>query len=136
MWDKRGLSLAFDVADGRNARHNLGRMKAQQPAWIALLLNHVDAWVVTLVLGAAAIWLHDAFSWQNAYLVVALTAAYWLAFAFNDYCDAAFDGLDPLKGPRNYFVGRDVSRPLRWGATLVVGGMTLPGVCSLWGDGN
>lgn len=105
-------------------------MRTQRTAWFGLLFNHIDAWVVTFALCAVALWWHDAFTWQSLYLAVALTAGYWLAFAFNDYCDAPFDALDPAKGARNYFVGRTLTRWARWGAALALGAATLPAFAS------
>lgn len=101
-------------------------MQTQRAAWFRLLFNHVDAWVVTFALCAAAIWWHDAFTWRALYLALALTVGYWLAFAFNDYCDAPFDAQDPVKGANNYFVGQKLTPKTGWVATVLLGGGMLP----------
>lgn len=69
-----------------------------------LFLNHIDAWVVTLVVAAIALAVHDAFSLRTLYLALALAAGYWLAFALNDFYDAPYDALEPDKARRNFFV--------------------------------
>ena len=71
-----------------------------------LLFNHMDAWVVALITATLAVALHDAFTWQRIIFLMAVAVGYWLAFAFNDYCDAPFDAWDGQKGASNFFVQR------------------------------
>lgn len=88
-----------------------------------LLLSHPDAWGVALVCATLPLLVHDAFSAEALYLVGAVTAAYWLAFALNDYHDATRDAHDPVKAARNIFT--QTMPPLPWlavgvAATVVV----------------
>ncbi len=99
---------------------------ARRASWVRLGLNHIDAWVVTFMLGAVALWAHAVVSWRSLYLIAALSVAYWMAFVFNDYCDAPYDALDPEKAQGNYFVGRNLSRATLWGGAAVIGGLVLP----------
>lgn len=69
-----------------------------------LLLNHKDAWGVTLGITLVCLISHQAVSLTSLLLAAAITVAYWLGFAVNDYCDADFDRLDPEKAARNFFV--------------------------------
>jgi lycopene elongase/hydratase (dihydrobisanhydrobacterioruberin-forming) len=71
-----------------------------------LLLNHFDAWVVTLTIGVLALVNHNAINRQTTFLLVAVTVGYWLAFAVNDYFDAPFDALEEKKAQGNFFVQR------------------------------
>lgn len=80
------------------------RNRLQSHDIIRLLTNHADAWIVTLVVVLMALLIHDAVTWQNLYLMVGITAGYWLAFAMNDYYDAPHDALEPSKASRNFFV--------------------------------
>ncbi len=73
-----------------------------------LLFNHKDAWGVTLGITLVCLISHqdqpEAISFSSALLAAAITVAYWLGFAVNDYCDADYDRLDPEKAARNFFV--------------------------------
>lgn len=86
------------------------RLLRQTPTVVRLLLNHMDAWGTTLIIAALALLIHDAINASSLFLLLALTAGYWLAFALNDYFDAPFDKVDPVKAARNVFVHRDVNR--------------------------
>ena len=69
-----------------------------------LLFNHKDAWGVTLGITLVCLISHQAISISSLLLAGAITAAYWLGFAVNDYCDADFDRQDAKKAARNFFV--------------------------------
>lgn len=69
-----------------------------------LLLNHKDAWGVTLGITLVCLLAHQAITVNSVLLALAITVAYWLGFAVNDYCDADYDRLDAEKAARNYFV--------------------------------
>jgi len=86
------------------------RLLRRMPAVVRLLLNHMDAWGTTLIIAALALLIHDTLSVRSLFLLLALTAGYWLAFALNDYFDAPFDKVDPVKAARNVFVHGGVSR--------------------------
>lgn len=73
-------------------------------SFVHLLLNHVDAWMIALIVSALAMFLHGALAWQTAPLLVAVGVGYWFAFALNDYYDAPLDVLDPNKASKNFFV--------------------------------
>jgi 4-hydroxybenzoate polyprenyltransferase len=75
-----------------------------------LLFNHADAWIVTLVIVLMALLIHDSVSASTLYLLVGITAGYWLAFAANDYYDAPFDAQEPVKAQRNFFVVHPVPK--------------------------
>lgn len=86
------------------------RLLRETPAAVRLLLNHMDAWGTTLIIAALALLIHDAINAGSVFLLLALTAGYWLAFALNDYFDAPFDKVDPVKAARNVFVQGNMSR--------------------------
>ncbi len=91
-----------------------------------LFANHTDAWGVTLVISMLALLLHSAVNPANLLLVTAITVSYWLAFAYNDYCDAPYDAKDPGKARRNFFVNPPLTAgQLKLGMTLVVAFVTL-----------
>ncbi len=69
-----------------------------------LLFNHKDAWGVTLGITLVCLISHQAISISSLLLAGAITVAYWLGFAVNDYCDADFDRQDAKKAARNFFV--------------------------------
>jgi hypothetical protein len=75
-----------------------------------LFTNHVDAWVVALIIATLALIVHQALSWRNAAILLAIASAYWLGFAYNDYQDAPYDALDPGKGRGNFFVAVQIPR--------------------------
>lgn len=95
-------------------------------SFFMLIVNHADAWGVTLVIAMLALLLHEAINPLNLLLVTAITVSYWLAFAYNDYCDAPYDAKDPGKARRNFFVNPPVTAgQLKLGMTLVVAFVTL-----------
>ncbi|MFQ3534691.1 MAG: UbiA family prenyltransferase [Aggregatilineales bacterium] len=69
----------------------------------ALLVNHLDAVVLTFVIGALCLLLHDALNGQTFFLLIGMALVAWLAFAYNDLCDAPYDAQDPKKRYRNFF---------------------------------
>ncbi len=69
-----------------------------------LVFNHVDAWALTLIIVIFALLIHDAITFRNLLLAVAISLGYWLAFALNDYYDAPYDAQEPKKAERNFFV--------------------------------
>lgn len=75
-----------------------------------LLLNHLDAWGITLIIGLVALVLHERLEVNLLGVPVVLAFCYWLGFAVNDYFDAPFDGQDAAKGRRNFFVQVPVKR--------------------------
>ncbi len=83
-----------------------------------LLFNHKDAWGVTLGITLVCLITHQAITASSLLLALAITVAYWLGFAVNDYCDADFDRLDETKAARNFFVK---IRPRRQTLLAVVG---------------
>ena len=86
-----------------------------------LLFNHKDAWGVTLGITLICLISHQAVSVASLLLAAAITVAYWLGFAVNDYCDADYDGLDPDKAARNFFVTvRPRRRTLLFFITLIL----------------
>jgi chlorophyll synthase len=58
---------------------------------------------------------HEVVSLDNLALLMTLGAMCWLAFAFNDYCDAPFDAHDASKARRNFFVQQCVPTWMLWG---------------------
>lgn len=82
----------------------------RMPAVARLLLNHLDAWGSTLIIATLALLIHDAIDASSLFLLLALTAGYWLAFALNDYFDAPYDKADPVKAARNVFVEGEIGR--------------------------
>ena len=64
----------------------------------------MDAWGVTVIICGVALLLHHHTQPRDWFLVAGMGAGYFLAFAVNDYCDAALDRLDPDKAQRNFFV--------------------------------
>ena len=86
-----------------------------------LLFNHKDAWGVTLGITLVCLISHQAVSVDSLLLAAAITVAYWLGFAVNDYCDADYDRLDPDKAARNFFVTvRPRRRTLLFFITLIL----------------
>jgi 4-hydroxybenzoate polyprenyltransferase len=81
-------------------------VRQNKPSAASLLLNHFDAWVVTLTIGVLALINHGAINRRTTFLLAAITIGYWLAFAVNDYFDAPFDALEKRKAQGNYFVQR------------------------------
>jgi len=75
-----------------------------------LMLNHVDAWGITLMIGIVALVIHQPFRIDMLGVPVILAFCYWLGFAVNDYFDAPFDSHDAKKGQRNFFVQVPISR--------------------------
>jgi 4-hydroxybenzoate polyprenyltransferase len=69
-----------------------------------LLINHVDAWGITLIIGIVALVVHPPFRLELIGIPIILAFCYWLGFAVNDYFDAPFDGQDAKKGRGNFFV--------------------------------
>ncbi len=64
-----------------------------------LLFNHKDAWAVTLGIALVCLISHQAISISSLLLAGAITVAYWLGFAVNDYCDAGLIGWTQRKRP-------------------------------------
>lgn len=85
-----------------------------------LLLNHADAWGLTLLIGAVFLVLHPPITAQSLLLVASLGIAYWWGFALNDYFDAPHDAEEPKKALRNFFVQVRVSRRGIWLATALI----------------
>jgi chlorophyll synthase len=75
-----------------------------------LILNHVDAWGITLIIGIVALVIHQPFKLELIGVPLILSFCYWLGFAVNDYFDAPFDGQDIKKGRGNFFVQVALSR--------------------------
>src|SRR5436190_2257379 len=69
-----------------------------------LIINHVDAWGITLIIGIVALVVHPPFKLELIGIPIVLAFCYWLGFAVNDYFDAPFDGQDAKKGKGNFFV--------------------------------
>ena len=69
----------------------------------ALFVNHLDAVLLTFVIGGLCLALHDAFSWKTLFLLIGMALVAWLAFAYNDLCDAPYDAQDAKKRRRNFF---------------------------------
>jgi len=69
-----------------------------------LILNHVDAWGITLIIGMVVLIIHPPFQLELIGIPAILAFCYWLGFAVNDYFDAPFDGQDAKKGRGNFFV--------------------------------
>lgn len=81
---------------------------------IALVTNHLDAWVVALAVAVVALAVHGRLRPETLPLVLVMATGYWLAFALNDYFDAPADSLDPDKSRRNAFTHRDWNRRWFW----------------------
>jgi lycopene elongase/hydratase (dihydrobisanhydrobacterioruberin-forming) len=75
-----------------------------------LILNHMDAWGVTLIIGIVALVVHPPFRLEHIGVPLILAFCYWLGFAVNDYFDAPFDGQDIQKGRKNFFVQVPLTR--------------------------
>lgn len=88
-----------------------------------LLLNHVDAWGITLMIGIVALVIHQPFRIDMLGVPLILAFCYWLGFAVNDYFDAPFDGHDAKKGQRNFFVQVPISRLQAAVAFAIISGM-------------
>jgi chlorophyll synthase len=69
----------------------------------ALFINHLDAILLTFVIGALCLVLHEALNGQTLFLLIGMALVAWLAFAYNDLCDAPYDAQDPKKRRRNFF---------------------------------
>ncbi|PJF35743.1 MAG: hypothetical protein CUN49_09000 [Candidatus Thermofonsia Clade 1 bacterium] len=69
----------------------------------ALFINHLDAVLLTFVIGALCLVLHDALNLQTFFLLIGMALIAWLAFAYNDLCDAPYDAQDAKKRRRNFF---------------------------------
>lgn len=69
----------------------------------ALFINHLDAILLTFVIGALCLVLHEALNGQTLFLLIGMALMAWLAFAYNDLCDAPYDIQDPQKRRRNFF---------------------------------
>ncbi len=87
-----------------------------------LILNHLDAWGITLIIGMVALVVHPPFKPELIGIPVILAFCYWLGFAVNDYFDAPFDGQDAKKGRGNFFVHIPFTRLQ---ATVFFGGMSI-----------
>ena len=95
-------------------------------------LHRIDAWGVALIVCSIALLVHDAVTPANLALVLAVTAAYGLGYAVNDYFDAPLDAQDADKARTNVFV-RHPLRPSRAKA-LFFGAAALPlGVLASFG---
>ncbi len=93
----------------KRAQLNLHKLRTSVKPWSHLFLNHMDAWGATLGITLSAALLHDVFTPYSLYLIFAITAGYWLAFAINDYFDAPYDAADPKKAAENFFVQNQIS---------------------------
>ncbi len=87
-----------------------------------LILNHLDAWGITLIIGMVVLVIHPPFKPELIGIPLILAFCYWLGFAVNDYFDAPFDGQDAKKGRGNFFVHIPFTRVQ---ATLFFGGMSI-----------
>ncbi len=79
-----------------------------------LLFNHLDAWVVTMAIVVAALFVHARLAIETIPLLLAVGGAYWLGFALNDYYDAPYDRLDSHKAGGNYFTRDSPSNGWFW----------------------
>lgn len=79
-----------------------------------LLLNHLDAWSVTLIITVLALLTHRIATPRALFLLFLLPCLYWLGFALNDYFDAPFDATTAAKAQGNFFVQRPRLSPTRW----------------------
>lgn len=77
--------------------------------FVALLINHIDAWGVALNAALVAALLHPPTGWDALWTALVITFAYILGFAVNDYHDIAIDREDPKKALRNPFIIRPLS---------------------------
>jgi len=87
-----------------------------------LLINHVDAWGITLIIGIVTLVVHPPFRLELIGIPITLAFCYWLGFAVNDYFDAPFDGQDAKKGRGNFFVQVPFTRLQ---AAVFFGGMSI-----------
>jgi len=85
-----------------------------------LILNHADAWGLTLLIGATCLVLHAHFTAQAFLLVGSIVLCYWWGFALNDYFDALHDAQEPSKAIRNFFVQVRVPYGVMLLATVLV----------------
>lgn len=67
------------------------------------MINHLDAVLLTFVIGGLCLLLHDALDGRTFLLLLGMALMAWLAFAYNDLCDAPYDAQDAQKRCRNYF---------------------------------
>lgn len=82
-----------------------------------LFTCHLDAVLLTVLIAAACLLLHERFTPAHLGLLGLLAATCWGAFAFNDYHDAPFDSQAEAKGERNFFSVAAISpRSFRLGA--------------------
>jgi len=72
-------------------------------------LHRIDAWGVALIVCSIALLVHDAVTPRNLLLVLAVTAAYGLGYAVNDYFDSPFDAQEAGKARHNFFVRHRLS---------------------------
>ncbi len=95
-------------------------------AFVALALNHVDAWGIATIASLLALVVHQALTMDGLWLVLVFGLGYWLAFAVNDYFDAPYDQLDPAKAKGNFFIGlidRPRVRRILWAMFFVLVGV-------------
>jgi 4-hydroxybenzoate polyprenyltransferase len=88
-----------------------------------LFTCHLDAVLLTLLIAAACLLLHDRLYPSQLGLLGLLATTCWAAFAFNDYCDAPFDAQAEGKGARNFFAVTTISPRLFWGSAAVIAAM-------------
>jgi 4-hydroxybenzoate polyprenyltransferase len=87
-------------------------------------LKRIDAWGVTLIVGALALVIHHAIALQSCLLLLAITANYWLGYWLNDYFDAEHDSKDESKARQNFFVHRPGARKLVIAVSSLVFGLS------------
>lgn len=91
---------------------------AQSGTLLSLFTNHFDAYGLTFIIAALCLVIHDAFNAESLFLLAGMAMLAWLAFAFNDYCDAPYDAQDSKKRSRNFFTRRGRGWYLLVGAIL------------------
>lgn len=85
-------------------------------------LKRIDAWGVSYITGALVLVAHHNLTVQTFFLLLAITANYWLGYWLNDYFDAPYDLGDERKARSNIFIQLPAVRGLvRWMVGAVLG---------------
>jgi len=101
---QRALSAFRLLQTGVRAFVKMAVAESTRPIQLrALFVNHLDAVLLTFVVGGLCLALHDAFSWETLFLLIGMALVAWFAFAYNDLHDAPYDAQDAKKRRRNFF---------------------------------
>ena len=130
MRTSRRDSLACRTPSGPDSsmRACQGSYGAARGAFLSWLSWRSDVWGVAAIICFVGVLLHPEIGRIDATIaLVTISATYWLAYAVNDFIDAASDSSDESKRRRNFFARR--SHSPKWVLTLfsLVAGAVLLG---------